>query len=378
MNLLITGADGFVGRNLRAALRQSDHRLFLIDVSSSAKELQAAAGQADFVFHLAGVNRPKDTAEFQTGNADFTSTLLSMLEQGKRPPVLISSSTQAALDNPYGQSKLAAEIAVRRYYDRVKSPVYIYRLTNVFGKWSRPNYNSAVATFCYNISRGLPITLSDPNYLLCLVYIDDVISEFLRAMDGNPAYNEDGYCTAGPEHEATLQHIVSLLQSFHSVRTTLTLPDQQDPFVRKLFATYQSFLPPDQLAYVPFSHADSRGSFTELLHMGSYGQISVNVTKPGICKGSHWHHTKHEKFIVVSGQGAIRFRNPYDDQVYSYEVSGGNITVIDVPPGYVHIIENTGADDLVTLMWASEVFNPEAADTFPYNFDERSFGDELL
>lgn len=370
MNLLITGADGFIGRNLRAVLQQFDHRLFLLDVQSTDGELKAAAACADFVFHLAGVNRPKDEADFRTGNADFTDTLLEALEAGSQAPVLISSSTQAALDNPYGKSKLQAETAVRRYHERTQSPVYIYRLTNVFGKWSRPNYNSAVATFCHNIARGLPITVSNPGHVVRLIYIDDVIAEFLRALNGHPTDGEAGFCSAGPEHEATLQRIVSLLEEFSSIPATHTLPDQSDPFVRKLFATYQSFLPPDRLAYAPKTHADARGSFAELLHMNGYGQISVNVTKPGVSKGSHWHQSKHEKFIVVSGRGAVRFRSPFEDRVYSYEVSGDAVTVIDVPPGYVHIIENTGENDLVTLMWASEVFDPDHADTYRHDFDE--------
>ena len=378
MNLLITGADGFIGRNLRAALEPLNHRLLLIDVNSSETALQTAASQADFVFHLAGVNRPQNTADFQTGNADFTETLLCALEKGKQPPVLISSSTQAALDNAYGKSKYNAEQAIRRYYERVKSPIYIYRLTNVFGKWSRPNYNSAVATFCYNTARGLPITLSDPDYTLRLVYIDDVITEFLRVLDGHPTYDRNGFCHAGPEHEVTLKRIAALLREFQSIRTTLDLPEQRDSFVKKLFATYQSFLPPDQLSYALHSHADERGSFTELMHMNTYGQISVNITRPNICKGSHWHHTKHEKFIVVSGTGLIQFRNLFGDQVYSYEVSGNHITVIDVPPGYVHTIENTGTDDLVTLMWASEVFDPEHADTYPHHFTDNSIGEDSL
>lgn len=362
-----------MGRNLRATLGQFDHRLFLIDVNSTADELSAAAEQADFVFHLAGVNRPKNVSEFQTGNAGFTATLLSALAQGKRPPVLISSSTQAALDNPYGQSKRLAEQEVRRYHEQTYAPVYIYRLTNVFGKWSRPNYNSAISTFCYNIARDLPITVSDPTHMLRLVYIDDVIDEFLRALQGSPTPGANGFCSAGPEHEATLGQIVNILRGFYAVRTTLNLPDQSDPLVRKLFATYQSFLPPDELAYIPKSHKDARGSFTELLHMQGYGQVSVNVTKPNISKGSHWHHTKHEKFIVVAGQGVIRFKDPFSGQIYSYEVDGGDLTVVDVPPGYVHTIESTGSDDLVTLMWASEVFNPERPDTFHQIFGNMLF-----
>lgn len=370
MNLLITGANGFIGRNLHAALLQTDHRLVLLDVEATDEDLYLAAGCADFVFHLAGVNRPKDASEFQAGNADFTEKLLDALASGNRPPVLMSSSTQAALDNPYGKSKLLAEQAMLRYQDKVHSPVYIYRLTNVFGKWSRPNYNSVVATFCHNVARGLPISVSDPGLSLRLIYIDDVVSEFLRALDGSPTRDSHGQCTAGPEHTSTLKRIASLIQGFAAARSTLDLPNQRSAFVRKLYATYQSFLPPDELAYMPKTHADGRGSFTELMHLGSYGQISVNVTKPGVRKGSHWHQTKHEKFVVVSGSGVIRFRNPFFGEVYSYSVAAEPVTVVDVPPGYVHIIENVGESDLVTLMWASEVFNPNRADTFQHPFEE--------
>ncbi len=370
MNLLITGADGFIGRNLRAALQQTDHRLYLIDVDTGADELHKAAAEADFVFHLAGVNRPKNDAEFAAGNTEFTEMLLGLLENGRKPPVLMSSSTQATQDNAYGKSKLQAEQAVLRYQEKTNSPVFIYRLTNVFGKWSRPNYNSAVATFCYNIARGLPITISDPAYVIRLAYIDDVVTSFIQALNGSPIPSSNGYCVVEPEHSVTLKRIVTLLHSFQSVRTTLNLPNQRDPFVRKLFATYQSFLPPDQLAYNPKTHGDLRGSFAELLHMGGYGQVSVNVTKPGISKGSHWHHTKHEKFIVVAGNGVIRFRDLFGDTVYTYEVSGDHLTVIDVPPGYVHILENTGSGDLVTLMWASEVFDGSRPDTYHQMFEE--------
>ena len=376
MNVLITGADGFIGQNLRAALQQTDHRLFLIDVNSSYKDLTDAAESSDFVFHLAGVNRPKDETEFQTGNADFTAQLLNALESGKRPPVVISSSTQAKLDNPYGKSKLEAEKAMNRYQNRTKSPVYIYRLTNVFGKWSRPNYNSAVATFCYNLTRNLPITISDPEHTMRLVYIDDVVAEFLCALDGTPTYNELGECVAGPEYDVTLKKLAALLNGFRSVRTTLDLPDQRSEFVRKLFATYQSFIPPDQLAYTPLTHADERGSFTELLHMQNYGQISVNVTRPGVTKGSHWHQTKHEKFVVVSGSGVIRFRHPFGNQTYTYTVNATTITMIDVPPGYVHMMENTGQTDMVTIMWASEIFDPRRPDTYYHAFEDIPSGDE--
>lgn len=366
MNILITGARGFMGKNLRSALtgRCGDaHRLMLLDMPHTEEELLAAAAEADFVFHLAGVNRPTDPADFQKGNADFTRQLLTLLkERGKRPPVLLSSSIQAALENPYGQSKLSAEQAVADYGRETGSAVYLYRLPNVFGKWSRPNYNSAVATFCHNVARGLPITVNDPSVTLRLVYIDDVVEEFLRAMEGQPC-REGEWCTVQPVHEVNLGHMADLIQSFPALRDSLTAPDQSDPLVKKLYATYLSFLPPEDFSRPTVTHADQRGSFTELLHMGSRGQVSLNVSRPHITKGDHWHQTKHEKFIVLQGEGVIRFRKVGDSTVIAYKVSGENLTVVDIPTGYTHSIENTGDTDMLTLMWANEVFDPAHPDT---------------
>ena len=364
MNLLITGAYGFMGKNLCATLAQLGETLFCIDVDATEAQLRNAALQADFVFHLAGVNRPTDESEFQKGNADFTATLLMLLEQGKKPPVLMSGSIQAELDNPYGRSKRQAEEAVTEYCNRTGAARYLYRLPNAFGKWSRPNYNSAVATFCYNIARGLPITVSDPARAIRLVYIDDIVEEFVRAFQKMPNRGANGFCCVEPEYEATLGEIVDLLNRFRDSRVTLELPDQSDGFSRKLFATYQSFLPPDALCYQPVTHADARGAFTELLHMGGYGQVSVNVSRPHILKGEHWHHTKHEKFIVVAGHGIIRLRNACAGEIFEYPVDGNIPTVVDIPPGYTHNIENLGDSDLVTLMWASEAFDPDKPDTF--------------
>ena len=366
MNILITGARGFMGKNLRSALtgRYGDaHRLMLLDMPHTEEELLAAAAEADFVFHLAGVNRPTDPADFQKGNADFTRQLLTLLkERGNRPPVLLSSSIQAALENPYGQSKLSAEQAVADYGRETGSAVYLYRLPNVFGKWSRPNYNSAVATFCHNVARGLPITVNDPSVTLRLVYIDDVVEEFLRAMEGQP-HREGEWCAVQPVHEVNLGHMAELIQSFPGLRDSLTAPDQSDPLVKKLYATYLSFLPPEDFSRPTVTHADQRGSFTELLHMGSRGQVSLNVSKPHITKGDHWHQTKHEKFIVLQGEGVIRFRKVGDSTVIAYKVSGENLTVVDIPTGYTHSIENTGDTDMLTLMWANEVFDPAHPDT---------------
>ena len=367
MHILITGAKGFIGRNLMAELEHflpdSGHVLHPVDVVTTAEQLDAAIAQADFVFHLAGVNRPKDPSEFAAGNRDFTISLLERLEANKKPPVLISSSIQAALDNPYGQSKLAAEEAVFAYGRRTGAAVYVYRLPNAFGKWSRPNYNSAVATFCSNLTRGLPITVNDPSVMLNLAYIDDIVAEFIRAMDGE-ANRESDFCAVRPVHQIRLGDLVELLRSFGEMRNRLDVPDQSDPLTRKLYATYLSFLPPDDFARTPVIHSDNRGSFTELLHLGGYGQVSLNVSRPHITKGEHWHHTKHEKFIVVQGEGVIRFRKPGDETVISYRVSGETRTVVDIPPGYTHNIENLGDTDMLTIMWANERFDPAHPDTY--------------
>ncbi|MCI5956047.1 MAG: NAD-dependent epimerase/dehydratase family protein [Clostridiales bacterium] len=369
MQIMITGANGFIGHNLRETLAccRPEDTLSLIDIQTPPEALRRVAGEADFVFHLAGVNRPETTSEFMEGNRDFTVELLKLLEAGKKPPVVLSSSTQAALDNPYGTSKRAAEEAVFAYGERTGAPVYVYRLTNAFGKWSRPNYNSAVATFCYNIARGLPITVNDPSVTLHLVYIDDIVREFLRALDGMPTRADGGLCAAGPEHEIGLGELAAKLGAFRDMRSLLECPDQSDPLTAKLYATYLSFLPPDDFSRMPVIHTDARGSFAELLHLGGHGQVSVNVSKPHIVKGEHWHHTKHEKFVVVSGEGVIRLRRLGDETVIVYKVCGSVPQIVDIPPGYTHSIENTGDTDMVTLMWANECYDPAKPDTFRRN-----------
>ena len=369
MRVLVTGAKGFVGRNLCLALsRMEDVEVLRYDIGNTRAELEEWAGSCDFVFHLAGVNRPKDPAEFATGNTGFTEELLALLE--RRPvPVLLSSSIQAALDNDYGKSKAAAEDAVRAYGARTGVPVFIYRLANVFGKWCRPNYNSAVATWCHNIARDLSIQVRDPAATVTLVYIDDVVSAFtsrLTSLVSCPTADDPSILSVTPAYTKTLGEIVELVRSFHDEPKTLMVPDQSDGFAKKLYATYLSYLPEDQFAYPLTMHCDNRGSFTEILHTAERGQVSVNVSRPGIVKGQHWHHTKHEKFLVVSGEGAIRFRkmDDPDAQVITYRVSGAKLEVVRIPPGYTHNIENLGTTDMVTVMWANEVFDPQRPDTF--------------
>jgi len=365
MKILVTGAKGFVGRNLCLALEQlSDVVVLKYDLGDEAK-LDDYAAECDFVMHLAGVNRPKDPAEFKTGNTVFTEDILEKLSaRPNPPPVLLSSSIQAAFDNDYGKSKAAAETAVRAYGVKTGSPVFIYRLANVFGKWCRPNYNSAVATWVYNIARDLPIMVRDESATVTLVYIDDVVKHFVSHLDGKRV--SDDILSVNPSYTKSLGEIVSLIRSFHEEPKNLMVPNQADGFTKKLYSTYLAALPEDKFSYLLTMHCDNRGSFTEALHSAERGQVSVNVSKPRIAKGQHWHHTKHEKFLVVSGNGEINFRMADDPngKVITYKVSGEKLEVVRIPPGYTHNIVNVGDADMVTLMWANEVFDPANPDTF--------------
>ena len=365
--VLITGAKGFVGKNLTAEIKARGlAEVFEYDLDTPEDKLSEFCAGCDFVYHLAGVNRPKDEAEFMAGNFGFTDTLLRTLKQrNNRAPVLITSSVQAALDNPYGASKRAGEDLIFNYGRENGVKTLVYRLPNLFGKWCRPNYNSAVATFCHNISHELPITVTDSNYKLTLAYIDDVVAEFLRALDGRE--NREGeFCKVPVSHEATLGEIVDLLYSFKESRKTKMVPDMTEGSLsKKLYSTYLSYLEPNDFAYPLKMNRDDRGSFTELLRTADGGQFSVNVSKPGITKGQHWHHTKNEKFVVVSGRGQIQLRRIGTDEIVSIEVSGEEMTVVDIIPGYTHnIINLSETDDLVTFMWANEPFDPDKPDTY--------------
>ncbi len=380
--VLITGAGGFVGKNLVATLKTQGYTdLILFEKEDTPETLAEACRRAAFVVHLAGINRPQSPAEFYTGNAGLTDTLLADLEAAGNPaPVLVTSSIQAALDNDYGKSKRQAEEAILAHGKRTGAPVYVFRMEGVFGKWCRPNYNSVVATFCHNIAHGLPIQVRDPDYSLPLVYIDDVIDRILEAMEeGMVVRDEEGICRIYPVHRTTLGELADTIRGFALARggeaakalggdgvPTLAVPDlAADSFTKKLYSTYLSYLPTDGFAYDLTMHRDNRGSFTEFLRSPERGQVSVNISNPGIVKGNHWHHTKNEKFLVVRGEGIIRFRQIFSDEVIEYRVSGENLQVVDIPCGYTHNIENVGQGEMVTVMWANEPFDPDHPDTFP-------------
>lgn len=378
MKILITGANGFVGKNLVAQLENiklgkarnydlsNDLTIYKYDIDTPPELLDVYTKDCDFVFHLAGVNRPKDEKEFMEGNFGFTSVLLDKLkENNNKAPVLITSSIQAALDNPYGRSKKAGEDLMFEYGKSNNVKVLVYRLPNVFGKWCRPNYNSAVATFCNNIANDLDITVNDPEVVMNLVYIDDVVDEFIAALMGNE--NKDGeYCGIPIVHTIKLGEIVDLLYGFKAQPEKLVMAEiPENSFAKKLYSTYLSYLPKEKVCFPLKMNRDDRGSFTELLKTEKCGQISVNISKPGITKGQHWHNTKWEFFIVVSGHGLIQERKIGTDEVLEFEVSGDEIKAIHMLPGYTHnIINLSKTEDLVTVMWANERFDPSKPDTY--------------
>ncbi len=363
--ILITGAKGFIGKNLVAQLQALEYtNLLLFDLDSPPGLLQTYTKTCSFVFHLAGINRPQNPREFYTGNAGFTEHLLALLKQAQNTcPVLVTSSTQATLDNDYGKSKMQAEDLLFTYGKETSAPVYCYRLPGVFGKWCRPNYNNVIATFCHNVANGEDIFVRDENAPLSTVYIDDVIQEFLLALQGTPTA-DGAFYAVHPVYDTTLGFLANTIQSFPLSRKTLAVPDMSDPLTSKLYSTYLSYLPADAFAYDLKMNTDDRGSFTEFLRTEDRGQVSVNISKPGIVKGNHWHNSKNEKFLVVKGAGVIRFRKIDEDEIIEYHVSGETLTVIDIPTGYTHNIENIGTDDMVTVMWANEPFDPEHPDTY--------------
>ena len=393
MKILVTGARGFVGKNLVEALRNvkdgkdktrgiTVEEIYSYDIDSTPEELENACRECDFVFNLAGVNRPQNNEEFMAGNFGFASVLLETLKKYKNTcPVMVSSSIQATLigryDSDYGRSKKAGEELVFEYGEETGAKVLVYRFPNLFGKWCRPNYNSAVATFCNNIANDLPITVNDPSVMLELLYIDDLVDEMMLALKGmehrcefdgiNTVITENGkYCACPITHKITLGEIVELLNSFKDQPSTLTMPEiPKGSFAKKLYSTFLSYLPKEKVSFPLKMNVDDRGSFTELLRTEKCGQFSVNISKPGITKGQHWHNTKWEFFIVVSGHGLIEERKIGTDEVLRFEVSGEKIEAIHMLPGYTHnIINLSDTEDLVTVMWANECFDKEKPDTF--------------
>lgn len=367
MKILVTGANGFVGKNLIATLKtMKEHQVYSYDVENTIDDLKQYTKDCDFVFHLAGVNRPTNPKEFYEGNSGFTEVLCRLLkEQNNTSPILISSSIQASKDNDYGKSKKEGEDFLLNHGLENNSKVYIYRLANLFGKWCRPNYNSVTATWCNNVANGKDIQINDPSVELPLCYIDDVVDEFICAMEGHPTVFVDGIYQVQPVHTITLEKLADIIQSFRKSRETLQVPLQEKGSIeKKLYSTYLSYLPKREFIYPLTMNIDPRGSFTEFLKTHEYGQVSVNVAKPGIVKGNHWHHSKNEKFLVVSGKGLIQFRDINNTEVIEYYVSGDKLEVVDIPTGYTHNIINVGDTDLVTVMWANELLDKEKPDTF--------------
>lgn len=365
--VLVTGSSGFVGKNLVARLQASGYEnLLLFDIDSPAGALEEYAAKAEFVFHLAGINRPKDATEFYDGNTGLTQRLLGLLQAaGNTAPLVLTSSAQAGNGTDYAKSKEAAEDAVFAHAETTGGKAYVFRLPGVFGKWSRPNYNTVVATFCHNAAHGLPLEVRDPAYSLPLCYIDDVVDSFVDLLAKDvPAPNPGRFMAISPIYTVTLGKLAALVQGFYQNRNTLALPDMGDAFTRKLYATYLSYLPKEKFSYPLTMNVDERGSFTEFLRTPDRGQVSVNISKPGIVKGNHWHNTKNEKFLVVKGSAIIRFRKVDEDEIVEYPVSGEKLEVVDIPTGYTHNIENVGEEELVTVMWASEPFDPKNPDTY--------------
>lgn len=380
MKVLITGANGFIGKNLIAELRyHKNTELYEYDQDTPPKLLDQYCQDCDFVYNLAGINRPEHTEEFMAGNCGFVSRLLASLKACGNPcPVMLSSSVQAELPNPYGQSKRAGEEALKQYTAETGAKAYIYRFPNLFGKWCRPDYNSVVATFCHNIARGLPINIHDPSAILDLVYIDDAVHSLIGLLSGKADWNKDGFCEVAEHHHISVGELADLIASFQRSRKDRGVPDlSEGGLTKKLYSTYLSYLPPDGFSYPLKMNMDHKGSFTEIIRTEDRGQFSVNISRPGSEKGNHWHCTKNEKFVVVSGKALIQLRQVGSNEVISYRVSGERLEVIDIPVGYTHNIINVGETDLVTFMWSNERFDPERPDTYYLQVNQGSSSDSL-
>jgi UDP-2-acetamido-2,6-beta-L-arabino-hexul-4-ose reductase len=363
MSIVITGADGFIGKNLSVRLREAGQKdLVAITRQSTEDELQAALAEADFVYHLAGINRPQDPAEFSAGNADLTATVCNALARaGRKASLVISSSTQAVTDSPYGLSKRMAEAHVLRYGTDTGAAVHVFRLTNVFGKWARPNYNSAVATFCHNRARGLEIQVNDPAAVLRLVHVDDVVDAFLRVLAEPTATST--YAEAGPVYETTVGEVAALIESFRESRQNLTTPRVGTGLVRALYSTYLSYVEPAAFEYRVPIHADPRGEFVEMLKTPDCGQLSYFTARPGVTRGEHYHHTKTEKFLVIKGTAHFGFRHITTDETHELITRGGEARIVETVPGWTHNISNVGDDELIVMLWANEIFDRNRPDT---------------
>lgn len=365
MKILITGSNGFIAKNLIEELRNRGYKeLLLCNRSTSRKDLERYIETCDFVIHLAGVNRPVDESEYHTGNAGFTEKIVNLLvSRHKKVPVIYSSTLLNTKHKEYGKSKREAERVLQEYARQTGASLYIFRLPNVFGKWCRPNYNSFVATFCYDVARDLEINVHDPDAQVTLVYIDDVVNEFLSCLERDQSTGEE-YPQIAESYETTVGEVAARILAFKRGRESLEIPNIKDPLGKKLYSTYLSYLKPENFNYRLKMNQDERGSFTEFLHLNDLGQISVNVAKPGIVKGNHWHNTKVEKFLVVSGKAMIKFKHIVTGEMTECIVSEKHLEIIDIPVGYTHSITNIGEKDLVTIMWANEVYDAEKPDTY--------------
>ncbi|MGL5149159.1 MAG: NAD-dependent epimerase/dehydratase family protein [Clostridium sp.] len=363
--ILITGSNGFIGKNLIERLNRTENiELLTFDIDNSIEDLERSIQKADFIFHLAGINRPENPEDFYKGNSDLVGNLISLLEKNKKnTPVLITSSIHADKDNDYGKSKLAGENLLKEYAEKNDANVYIYRLQNVFGKWCKPNYNSVIATWCYNTANDIELVVNSRDALIEFVYIDDVIDAIVSHLDEVEKEDTLNYMVSKTYHR-TLGEVEELLNHFKNNRKTLTIPHVGVGFERALYGTYLSYLPKDKFSYELTEHSDARGSFVEIIRTVDSGQFSISTSKPGVTRGNHYHNTKNEKFLVIKGEATIRFRHIFSDEVIEYPVSDKKLEVIDIPTGYTHNITNTGTEDMVLVLWANEQFDQKNPDTY--------------
>lgn len=369
MKILVTGSKGFIGKNLIAHLNEIEEiEIVTYDIGDNFKKIEDSIDDINFIFHLAGINRPQSIVEFYQGNSDLTKKIVDLIKD-KNIPLLITSSIQAELDNDYGKSKKIAEDYIINNLDNY----YIYRLHNVFGKWCRPNYNSVVATFCYNISHDLDIKVNDPGTMLNLIYIDDVVNEFINVMNGNkPDEIDNNYCYINPRYNVSLEYIVRKLYEFKESMSSIYVPNTGNDFVKKLYSTYISYIDIDKLAVNAVKNVDDRGAFIELMRTYDSGQFSVSFSKPGIVRGNHYHHTKLERFIVIKGKAKISFSSVINDDCYSFIVDDNDIKIVTIPVGYTHNIENIGDEEMILAIWCNELFDKSKPDTYLKKVLERS------